>query len=295
METHIECIPCILQQCANTLQLSRVSQAVKRKTMKKLLSWLEDVDFTNSPAQNSDLAYMACKEVTKIRDPYYKLKKKYNQLALEVYPRLKRLVDDSTNPLYTAAKISVEGNIIDLGINTVGQKEFDFNKIIQDVEDIPLAINDFDQFCIDLKQAENLLYIGDNAGEVVFDRVFIKELVKQHKNIVYSVKSGPIINDATREDAEEAGINNLVKVIETGSDRSGGNFQHVSEEFLKQFNKADIIISKGQANFESLDAMGKNTYFILKAKCGRVADRLKVNYLDVVLAKRRPEWGNKKI
>ncbi|MGM0366836.1 MAG: damage-control phosphatase ARMT1 family protein, partial [Actinomycetota bacterium] len=158
-----------------------------------------------------------------------------------------------------------------------------------------LAINDFPRFKADLKKAKNILYIGDNAGEIVFDRVFLEELIKEQKNIVFSVKSGPIINDATREDAEEAGINNLVKVIETGTDRSGVNFQYISEEFLKEFKKADLVISKGQANFECLDSVDKNTYFILKAKCRQVASCLKAGYLDVVLAKRRAAWGKQKI
>ncbi len=295
METDIQCIPCTIHQCINTLNVCRVSDTVKKKTIKALLKRLKDVDFSLPPAHNSDLAYMVCKEITNIADPYYKLKRKYNSLALKIYPNLKKLVGNSPDPLYAAAKVSVEGNIIDLGININRGKELDFKQILTDIGKMPLAINDFDKFKIDLANASSILYIGDNAGEIVFDRVFLKELIKEHKNIVFSVKSGPIINDATREDAEEAGINNLVKVIETGSDRSGVNFGHASNEFLKEFAKADLVISKGQANFESLDTVDKNTYFILKAKCEQIARRLNVNYLDLVLVKRRKGWGNKKI
>jgi len=295
METHIDCIPCTFQQCVNTLNVSRVSDTVKKKTIKALLRMMEKVDFRLPPAQNSDLAYLACREVTGIADPYYQLKRKYNNLALEVYPKLKKLVDTSADPLYTAVKVSVEGNIIDLGLNFNKEGKLDFDQILKDIGDIPLAANDFGRFKNDLEKAENILYISDNAGEIVFDRVFLEELIKEQNNIVFSVKSGPIINDATREDAEEAGINNLVKVIETGSDRSGVNFQYASEEFLKEFKKADLIISKGQANFECLDGVDKNIYFILKAKCNLVARRLRVRYLDVVLVKRRPGWGSKKI
>ncbi|MGM0368679.1 MAG: damage-control phosphatase ARMT1 family protein, partial [Actinomycetota bacterium] len=203
MKTYIECIPCTLNQCINTLNVSRVSGDLKEKTISKLLEKLKDLDYNLPPAYNSDLAYETCKEITKIEDPYYNLKRKYNRLALEIYPELVKIVNSSSDPLYAAAKVSVEGNVIDLGINLNKGKKIDFKKIIDDINNIPLAINDYDKFKESLEKAENILYISDNAGEIVFDKVFVQELAKLNKNIVFSVKSGPIINDATIEDARE--------------------------------------------------------------------------------------------
>ncbi len=291
MKTQLDCVPCVLDQCINTLNISKVSDTVKKKTIKMLIKRLEDMDFNLAPTENSDLAYLVCKEATKISDPFKGLKKKYNKLALKVYPSLKKMVDESSDPLYTAAKISVEGNIIDLGIRENNEKGLDFNQILKDIREMPLAINDIEKFRDDLKKIKNILYLGDNAGEIVFDKIFLNQLIKEGKNVVFSVKSGPIINDATIEDAKEAKITELVKVIGTGSGRSGVVFSLVSEEFLKEFKKADLVISKGQANFECLDEVDKNIYFILKAKCAQVASRLKVGYLDVVFVKRRPKWG----
>ncbi len=295
MKSYVECVPCALNQCINTLNVSGVSEDLKEKTVSKLIEKLKNYNFNIPPSYNSDMAYETCKEVTKISDPYYKLKKKYNKLALEIYPELSDIVKSSNDPLYTAAKISVEGNIIDLGINLHYGKEVDFKKIINDISNIPLAINDYNKFKDSLEDAENILYIGDNAGEIVFDKIFVREILKKKKNVIFSVKSGPIINDATMEDAKETGITDLVKVIETGAAKSGVNFNYVSEEFIKIFRGVDLIISKGQANFECLDEIDKNIFFILKAKCARVANSLGVNYLDVVLVKKKQKWGNKKV
>ncbi|MCG9478602.1 MAG: ARMT1-like domain-containing protein [Actinomycetia bacterium] len=295
MKTYIDCIPCNIEQCINTLNISGVSKKIKRQTVSELLNRLQHVDYNLPPAYNSDLAYQVCREITKINDPYKKLKKEYNQMALNIYPRLKKLVEHHPYPMYMAAKVAVEGNIIDLGISVNKGKKIDFDKILEEIESAPLAADDFSEFSRELKKAKKILYIGDNAGEIVFDRVFIEELVKLKKNVVFSVKSGPIINDSTMEDARQAGIHHLVKVIETGSDRSGVNFNYISDEFLQAFRDSDIVISKGQANFECLDEIDKNIYFILKAKCDLVAKRLKVNYLDVVLVKKRDQWGKKKV
>jgi len=197
--------------------------------------------------------------------------------------------------LYAGIKVAVEGNVIDFGINLDKKILINFSKVLENIKNTQLAIDDYKEFRESLDKATNVLYISDNAGELVFDRVFIKEIIKQNKNVVLSVKSGPIINDATKEDAIEVGLDNLVKIIETGNNCIGINFENISDEFLKEFKKADLIICKGQGNFETLDEIDANTFFILKAKCEKVARELGVNYLDVVLVKRRKEWVRKKV
>ena len=295
MRTDLECVPCIIKQCINTLNLTQCSSTIAKKAIRELLKNLEGIDYSLPPAYNSDIAYSVSRELTGVKDPYYKLKKEYNKLALEIYPKLKEIVKLSSDRLYAGVRIAVEGNVIDLGININKGSPLDFEKIIDNIKNIPLAIDDYTKFRKSLDKTTNILYISDNAGELVFDRIFIKELIKQHKNVVLSVKSGPIINDATREDVVEAGLDSLVKVIETGNDKIGVNFEHASSEFLSEFRKADLIISKGQGNFETLDSIDANIFFILKAKCEKIARVLGVNYLDVVMVKRRSKWGNKKV
>jgi damage-control phosphatase, subfamily I len=295
MKTDLECIPCIVNQCISTLNLTSCAENIKKEAIKRLLKRLSEIDYGLPPAYNSDFAYIVSREITGIRDPYYDLKKKYNRLALEVYPRLKEIVKSSKNRLHTGAKVAVEGNVIDLGININKGKPPDFTKILNDIENMPFAIDDYKEFKKSLDKCNSILYLSDNAGEIVFDRVFIEELIGKKKNVTLSVKSGPVINDVTMEDAKEVGLSNLVKIIETGNDRIGVDFKSVSDEFIKEFKKAELIIAKGQGNFESLDDVDANTFFILKAKCEKIARALEVNYLDIVFAKRKAKWGSRKI
>jgi damage-control phosphatase, subfamily I len=295
MKTDVECIPCIIGQCINTLDIIGCSEKLRREAVKRLLNNLSEVDYEFSPAYNTDIAYAVAREVTGVKDPYYDLKKKYNRLALEFYPGLKQMVRLSKDRLYAAAKISVGGNIIDLGINLNKGKTLDFKDILSEIKNIPFAADDYKEFKKSLDESTDILYLSDNAGEIVFDRVFVEELVERKKNVILSVKSAPVSNDVTMEDIKEVGLDNIVKVIETGNDRIGVNFESASDEFLKEFKKADLIISKGQGNFESLDNVEANTFFMLKAKCEKIARALEVNYLDIVLEKRKTKWGSRKI
>lgn len=295
MKTDIECMPCIIRQCMNTLDVAGFNENFKREAIRELLVKLSEINYDLPPSYNSDIAYIVARKITKIDDIYYKLKKESNRLALDIFPELKEIVGRAPDRLYAGIKVAVEGNVIDFGINLDKKILINFNKVLENIKNTQLAIDDYKEFRESLDKATNVLYISDNAGELVFDRVFIKEIIKQNKNVVLSVKSGPIINDATKEDAIEVGLDNLVKIIETGNNCIGINFENISDEFLKEFKKADLIICKGQGNFETLDEIDANTFFILKAKCEKVARELGVNYLDVVLVKRRKEWGRKKV
>jgi len=138
-----------------------------------------------------------------------------------------------------------------------------------------------------LKSAKRVLYLGDNAGEIVFDKVFIKEIKKSGAEVIFAVRSKPVLNDVTMIDAIDVGLDKVAEVIETGSPMIGIVLETCSDEFLKFFNTADIIISKGQGNFETLDETDANIYFILKAKCSVVAQRLNVKFGDVMLIKNK--------
>jgi damage-control phosphatase, subfamily I len=295
MKTDLECIPCIINQCVTTLKLTNCDEQTKIETINELMDILKKIDLDLPPANNSDIVYSLCREKTSVADPYLKLKKKYNKLALEFFPDLKDLVHESKDRLYAAIKIAAGGNIIDFGINVNKGKAIDFELIKHEIENVPFAIDDYEKFKRDLNKAKKILYIADNAGEIFFDRILIKEIIKQNKNVVLVVKSGPIINDATMEDAVFAGLDNLVKIVESGSAKIGLNLDHLSEEFLKEYKDSDMIISKGQGNFETLHSIDHNIYYILKAKCEKIARELGVNYLDVVLVKRKPSWGSDKI
>jgi len=294
VKTYLGCVPCIVRQAINTLNVSGCSDKTSRKVISEVLQRLKNIDYGLSPAANSDIAYIVFREITGIKDPYCDLKRKYNRLALDVYPELEKVVNASKDRLYMAVKAAVVGNIIDFGIDIKKESTLDLKKIIRDLPKIPLAVDDYDRFKELLKHSINILYITDNAGEIVFDKIFIKELVRMGKNVVCTVKSGPIINDATMEDVVEVKFDDLAKVIETGNNNIGININDSSDAFLEEFEKADLIIAKGQGNFETLDEISADIFFLLRAKCENIARELGVNYLDIVFAERKAQVGKRK-
>jgi len=286
LKTDLECIPCIVRQTLNTLKDSGCDDKISGKVIREVLKKLQEINYNKSPAYNSDMAYHTFSQITGIDDPYYDVKIKYNKGAMKLYPKLVEIVRNSTDRLYAAAKIAIAGNIIDFGVHLSGGRSLNLEDVIGEIKKIPITHDDFHIFAEDLKKAGKIFYIADNAGEIVFDRIFINQIIKTGKRVILAVKSGPIINDATIMDAIQVKLDSLVKIIETGNNCIGINFELASEEFLREFESAEIIISKGQGNYETLDeTKGKKIFFLLKAKCEKIARELGVNYLDIVFKK----------
>ena len=284
MKTDLECVPCIIKQALGTLKIAGASKEKSEKVLRELFKNLEGMDFDTTPAANSNIVYKIISRITGIRDPYKDIKSQYNASILKLYPKLEDIAKGSENSLHTAAKMAVAGNVIDFGVqHIIGGKKVDPDSIIKEIKEIPLSIDDFKNFTKDLGKTNKILYIADNSGEIVFDRIFISKLAGMGKKVILAVKSGPIINDVTIEDVKEAGLDDMVNTIETGTACIGVDFGSASEEFLKEFESADLIISKGQGNFETLDEIkGKKIYFLLKVKCEKIARTLGVDHLDIV-------------
>lgn len=286
MKTDLECTPCIIRQALNTLKVYGSGDKISGEVIREVLKKLQQIDYDRSPAYNSNMAYHIFSDITGIDDPFHDIKIHYNKEAMKLYPRLAGIAKDSTDRLYTAAKIAIAGNVIDFGAHLSKGKTLDLEDVIKNIGKIPLAHDDFHIFADNLEDAEKILYIADNAGEIVFDRVFINQIIKAGNRVILAVKSGPIINDVTIEDAAQVKLDSLVKIIETGNNCIGINLELASEEFLNEFESADIIISKGQGNYETLDEIkGKKIFFLLKAKCEKIACELRVKYLDIVFKK----------
>jgi len=279
----LRCIPCLFTQALNTVKLVTSDTEVQLKVMKRVAEILMKMDLNRTPANLSNIAYRAVTEVTGVKDPYKAEKKRLNELALEYHDSIKMQVDRSENRLLTAARAAIAGNVIDLGIGA--GHNMDLGKEFENVLDTPLAINHFDEFAADLDSAKKICYIVDNCGEIVFDKIFIEELLEYNKDldITVVVKGGPIINDATMEDAAQVGLTDIVRVIDTGHGLIGWGPDKLSKDTYAVFREADVIISKGQGNFESLTMFDENIYFLLKAKCEIVADFLGVKLGDWVM------------
>ncbi|GAG97063.1 unnamed protein product, partial [marine sediment metagenome] len=252
-----------------TITSTEISREEILSAQKKLMEFLIDFDIhTNVSPILGKVAYSIVSEVLGEKDPYRTLKKEYNQLALSYYEEIEKLIKDSEDSLFQALLISAIGNTIDFA----SQHEIDLISDIKSFTGEELVINDYSSFKKSLSNAKSLLIIGDNAGEIVFDKLLIITLKKSYPNlnIIYSVRESPIINDATMEDAKFIGLTDLVQVIESSA-TPGVDIDSSPEIFKKIFfQKGTIVLSKGQGNFESLydtELPGKEIYYLMKVKC----------------------------
>ncbi|MHA2391115.1 MAG: damage-control phosphatase ARMT1 family protein [Promethearchaeota archaeon] len=271
MKLEPECIGCIFNQVLKAFDLLRpdISREIIVSTQKKLMDFLQNFDFSaNASPILGKVAYGIISDVLNQQDPYKTLKQKYNQLALDQYDEIKKIIKTAEDPLFEAILVSAIGNTIDLA----SQHEIDMISDIKCLSDNNLVINDYNEFKKSLKNAKHLLIIGDNAGEIVFDKLLVITIMDLYPNleIIYSVREAPIINDATMEDAKFISLTKLVKVVESSA-TPGVDIDSSSDEFKKIFfQKRGLILSKGQGNFESLYGVGipdKDVYYLLKVKC----------------------------
>lgn len=278
MKADLDCLECMLKQGLNTIRLVTSDENIQRQLIDRIAIKIPQCDLNLSPALISKYVYDIISEETGIRDPYEQNKKQTNEEALKLLPKLENIILEASDPLVAALHLAVAGNIIDLGIGHVFDLEHDVLRILNS----KFVIDDTIDFRKELIPGRKLLYIGDNSGEIVFDRLFVQELLKYKLDIHFVVKSGPVINDATLEDARVAGITDLVPVIGTGSDDIGVNFERASKEFLQAFDATDFVLAKGQGNYETLEGYPKNIYFLLKTKCNVIARALTVKNGEIV-------------
>ncbi len=212
---------------------------------------------------------------------YKEEKHEANTLLLDQYAKWQNKVRKSEDPFHTAAKLAVIGNIIDYGAHSA---ESDItNQIISNFSKV-LAIDETEALQDEIRKARSVLYLGDNAGEIVFDRIFIETM--KHNNVTYAVRGKPVINDVTIEDAHQCGIDNICRIISNGYDAPSTLLEYCSEEFIKEYLGADLIISKGQGNFEGLmESKHPNLFFMLMAKCKPMAEMLNVKEGDIIITK----------
>lgn len=283
-----DCVPCYLKQSISTLRAAGVPEDEINGILYRAWNVVPELNTQATPCENSSIVLHKIYELIGCSDPYRKAKTDWNQYALKQYPRLVDMVESSSDRLLTAFKISVAGNIIDMGITP----DFDVNLALGEITGKKFDYSDYDEFMKLLEKAESILVIGDNSGEIVFDKVLVREFRKRGLEVVYAVKKGPILNDATMEDAAEVELDGICRVITNGNNYLGTSLNMCSPEFLTVLKKADIVICKGQANFESLESsplVGTKTFFVLRAKCQLVADCLGVALGSIVLKRNVPQ------
>ena len=268
MKTYLDCYPCFLRQALDAARMAGADEDVQQTVLDQVLDLLKRLspqDAATTPPVIGERVHRIVRRETGDADPYRAVKARSTRQAWALYPRLKEIVADAEDPLDAAIRLSIAGNIIDFGPN----RAYDLWSAVERVLAQSFAIDDSIAFRQRLTEVDRVLYLGDNAGETVFDRVLIETL---DVNVTYAVKGGPILNDATREDALAVGLDQAAEaVVDTGVDAPGVILDRCSEHFRQLYEAAALIVAKGQANYETLSADGDRVFFLLQTKCPVIA------------------------
>ena len=266
---------CNLNQVYRVIRLLDMDELSARHLVSKVMAFLAEADYSKTNSEIMGETWKLITRETGQEDPYAEIKKRYNRMLLDEEEELRLSVKRSEDPLCGALRLAAAGNQIDFA----GSREVRF--VMEEVYhrmNGMLAVDDSGQLFKDLKDAKSVLYIGDNCGEIVLDKLFIEEIRKQYPDlsVTYGVRGEPIVNDVTILDARMTGMERVAEVIENGSGALGTVLSDTSLQFRNVFEKADVIISKGQGNFESLsECTDKNIYHLMMVKCERIAGILK--------------------
>ena len=283
MKVSLDCYPCFLRQAVIAARLATDDPALHEKVIKSVLPDIERADPDKSPAHATTFIHRTIRKVLG-KDPFKENKSHYNQMALSLYPELKKKVGASADPLLTAARLAIAGNIIDFGIFT----SVDIEATVEKALNGPIHTDDHVLFAkaVMEEKTPRILYLADNAGEIVFDRLLIEILASMGKKVTLVVKGGPVLNDVTIEDANQCGISGACEIIDNGSDCIGTILEMTSENFNRHWAEAGLVISKGQGNFETLmHEKGKTIFFLFQSKCEVVCRELGVPLKAMMLKK----------
>ncbi|NWF52604.1 MAG: DUF89 family protein [Nitrospirae bacterium] len=280
IKVHLDCFPCFLKQSIISLRLGTKDEGLQETILKSVLIEIQNADLSRPPAYTTTFIHRKIRQLIG-KDPFEEIKSEYNKVALSLYPSLKSIVEKSSDPLWTGARLAIAGNVIDFGIFASVDIEGSINRALNS----PLAVDDYNSFKKALYEKSNILYLIDNAGEIVFDRLLIEVLISMGKKVTAVVKGSPVINDATIEDAFEAGITEICDVTDNGSDAIGTILNCSSPSFQEIFRESQLVISKGQGNFETLTGSEKKIFFLFQSKCDVVSKELGLSTGSMLLKK----------
>lgn len=274
MKVYYQCAPCFLRQAREALDMATNDENLKLEIMEKLTRILGD-DFQRDSASNKigTRIHRTIKKETGNEDPYQIQKKKCNQIAQQFLPTIKDILKKDKS-LKNYVKAAITGNIIDFGALGL---EADIANLIQLNMKRDLAIDHSPQLEEELKKADKVLYLADNIGEIVFDRLLIEKIKEYNVGVTLALKKKPILNDACLSDAIEIGLNEVAELTTIGTDSIGVIYQDFSPEFREEFWKTDLIIAKGLGNYEGLDEIelgDKPVFCLLNVKCEPIARNL---------------------
>ncbi len=288
MNTGIDCIPCFVRQAAEAVGFCVADESRRAVVMRHILSELARLDWSGVPPATAQILHRMIRKETGNTDPYRSMKENMNRLALKLLPFLQNEARMQEDPGAAVLRLAVAGNLIDAGAKT-GLKENDIRTMMCQTCQGECMKGSARELFQSAELARKVLYLTDNAGEIVFDRALIEMLPRE--KMVVGVRGSAVLNDATLVDAETAGLLGIVRVLSNGSDAPGILLEDCSAEFRRVFDESDLIIAKGQGNFESLSDTSKHIFFLLQVKCACVAEHLGIPVGRMAICERNDTTG----
>lgn len=280
MKVHLDCYPCFLKQAIIAGRLGTKDNKKREEILKNIAGKIGIADTSKTPAHTTTFLHREIRNLLGT-DPFKAIKSEYNQIALSLYPYLKKRVETSKDPLWTASRLAIAGNVIDFGIFS----SVDIEGTVERALSGPITVDDYDSFKNELSKTDNILYLLDNSGEIVFDKLLIETLRSLGKKITAVVKGSAVINDSTMEDALETSLTDVCQVIGNGSDAVGTILEWTPADFQSIFREARFVISKGQGNFETLTGIDKTIFYLFQSKCDVVSKELGLSKGSMLLKK----------
>jgi uncharacterized protein with ATP-grasp and redox domains len=281
MKAAPDCIPCMLRQVLNTARKVTDDPWLHRKVLNEIMTHLAKADFDRSPAELVSEVERLAQRPLGTTKPFAEDKKTHTASARALEARLREAIAAAPDPLHAALKIAGGANVLDANIFGAIDLQAGIERVLKG----GFAIDDYLDFKADLDAAKSILFLCDSAGEAVADKLLIERLAAAGKTVTYVVRRAAILNDATREDAEAAGIGEVAAIVDTGSETMGASLSLSSQDFRARFEESDLVLAKGAANFETLDGEPKTKYFLVCVKCAVVARHFGVAIGDSVFMK----------
>lgn len=272
MRTELDCLDCFRQQALATSRLAGTDEETQARVLTEIDRLLPELDLTISPPENAVAVYGKIAVITKVRDPFAEVKAGSTRFALDLQDEVRARICAAGDPLYMAVRYAIAANIIDYGT----QRAFDALHALQTCLDQHLAMDAYDRFrtAVTGSAGKRVLYLADNCGELVFDGLLIEQLQRLGCEVTLAVRGEAILNDATLQDAIACGLDTRCPVIGNGTGCPGTPLSGCSDEFRQAFAQAEVIVSKGQGNYETLSSAAAPLFFLLTVKCPVVARRI---------------------
>lgn len=286
MRIHDKCLPCVVNQVIKVANITGVNK--KEDLLRDVFTYLSKMDFDLTIPEIVGEIFDMVKKYTNNPDPYREIRNYYNALFLKLLPEFERKIEQSGNSFQLAVRYAIVGNIIDFNPihNTLLEDIFDY---FEKMEKLELVIDDSKKLIEDILNAKILLYLGDNCGEICMDKILLKKIKELNPKVkvLFGVRGKPVVNDSITEDAYAVGIHEYAEVIDNGDGSLGTVLNRTSPEFKEVYKKADVVIAKGQANYECLSEESKNIYFLLMTKCDVIANDIDVEEKKMVCMKNK--------